>query len=389
MTRLRFGVFFAPYHEPRENPTLALERDLGTIALLDHLGFDEAWIGEHHSTGWETVASPEMFLAVAAERTRHIRLGTGAISLPYHHPLMVADRIVLLDHLTRGRIEFGVGPGGHLSDAMTLGLDPGRLRDMQAESLAVIERLFLETRPFTHRSDWFELHDAVLQLRPYQDPHPPFATTSMESPWGMQLAGRHGAGVLSLAVGRGPTGPIDLKAHWAIAEEAAEEAGRTVDRRNWRLVVPIHLAESRAEAVESIRGGAGRFQLDYVTGTTGRPSPVEGPHEKVVDQMMERGAWVVGTPDDAIAAIETLVERSGGFGALLIWGQEWADSDAMRRSYELFARYVMPRFTGALVGLEESNRVVRAKTEDLHRERTEGVRVAQERFEEAHRRNDR
>lgn len=381
MDRLRFGTFFAPYHEPRENPTLAIERDLETIVLLDRLGFDEAWIGEHHSTGWETVASPEMFLAVAAERTRHIRLGTGAISLPYHHPLMVADRMVLLDHLTRGRVNFGVGPGGHLSDALTLGLDPARLRDMQAESLAVIERLFLETEPFTHVSDWFELHDAVLQVRPFQDPHPPFATTSMESPWGMQLAGKHGAGVLSLAVGRGPKGPIDLKAHWAIAEESAAEAGRTVDRRDWRLVVPIHLAESRKEAVEAIRTGAGRYQLDYVTGTTGRPSPVPGPHDKVVDQMIDRGAWVVGTPDDAIPVIEALIESSGGFGALLIWAQEWGGSEATRRSYELFARYVMPRFTGALTGLEVSNRVVRAKTEDLNRERTEGVQRAQERYE--------
>ena len=104
---MRFGVFLAPYHAPGQNPTLALERDLELIELLDRLGYDEAWVGEHHSTGWETIASPELFLAVAAERTRHIRLGTGVVSLPYHHPLMVADRIVLLDHLTRGRVMLG------------------------------------------------------------------------------------------------------------------------------------------------------------------------------------------------------------------------------------------------------------------------------------------
>lgn len=381
VNHLRFGGFFAPYHEPRENPGLALERDLETIQLLDRLGFHEAWIGEHHSTGWETIASPEMFLAVAAERTRHIRLGTGAVSLPYHHPLMVADRIALLDNLTRGRIEFGVGPGGHLTDAMMLGLDPARLRAMQAESLEVIVRLFSETEPFSARTDWFVLNDAVLQLRPYQRPHPPIATTSMESPAGMQLAGRFGAGVLSLAVGRGPRGPIDLKAHWAIAEETAAGHGTTVDRSRWRLVVPIHLAETRADAVESIRGGAGRFLLDYVEATTGRPAPVAGPHERVIDQMMELGAWVVGTPDDAIAAIATLIERSGGFGALLLWGHEWGDSAAMARSYELFARYVMPRFTGALDGLASSNAVARARTADLHRERTAGVEAAQQAWE--------
>lgn len=381
MSLLRFGAFLAPYHDPRENPTLALQRDLELIELLDRLGFDEAWVGEHHSTGWETIASPEMFLAVAAERTRHIRLGTGAVSLPYHHPLMVADRIVLLDHLTRGRINFGVGPGGHLTDAAMLGIPPARLRDMQAEALEVIVRLFTEIEPFSVRSDWFELNDAVLQLRPFQRPHPPIATTSMESPAGMQLAGRFGAGVLSLAVSRGPRGPIDLEAHWTIAEESAAEAGRTVNRAEWRLVVPIHVAETKRQAVEDVRAGAGRFLLDYVEATTGRPRPVEGPYEKVVDQMMDLGAWVIGTPDDAVTAIETLVERSGGFGGVMVFGQEWGGPDATRRSYELLARHVMPRFQGSLTGLEASNVVARSKTDALHRERTAGVQRAQATYE--------
>ncbi len=381
MNRLCFGAFLAPYHEPRENPTLALERDLELITHLDRLGFDEAWVGEHHSTGWETIASPELFLAVAAERTRHIRLGTGAVSLPYHHPLMVADRIVLLDHLTRGRINFGVGPGGHLTDAAMLGLDPARLRDMQAESLEVIVRLFTEIEPFSVQSEWFTLTDAVLQLRPYQHPYPPIATTSMESPAGMQLAGRFGAGVLSLAVGRGPKGPINLAEHWAIAEDAAAEAGRSVSRSEWRLVIPIHLAETKAEAVEAIRGGAGRFLLDYTEGTTGRPRSVPGPHELVVDQMMERGAWVVGTPDDAIAVIERLQVQSGGFGGVMVFAQEWGDTAATHRSYELLARYVLPHFQGALDGLAASNAVARSKTEDLHRDRVAGVSRAQESYE--------
>ena len=375
--RLRFGAFFAPYHDPRESPTLALERDLELICHLDRLGYDEAWVGEHHSTGWETIASPELFLAVAAERTKHIRLGTGAVSLPYHHPLMVADRIVLLDHLTRGRINFGVGPGGHLTDALMLGLEPARLRDMQAEALEVIIRLFTETEPFTHVSDWFALHDAVLQVRPYQRPYPPIATTSMESPAGMHLAGRFGDGVLSLAVSRGPHGPIDLAAHWRIAEESAAEAGRTISRDGWRLVVPIHVAETKQQAIEDIRAGSGRWLLDYVVGTTGRPSPVPGPAERVVDQMVEMGAWIIGTPDEATQAIATLLERSGGFGVLLVWGQEWGGPEATHRSYELLARHVIPQFQGAFDGFTASNAVARAKVETLHRERTAGVETAQ------------
>ena len=378
---MRFGLFLAPYHEPGQNPTLALERDLELIALLDRLGYDEAWVGEHHSTGWETIASPEMFLAVAAERTRHIRLGTGVISLPYHHPLMVADRIVLLDHLTRGRVMFGVGPGGHLTDARMLGIEPSRLRPMMAESLGVIMRLLTEPVPFSHASDWFSMTDAVLQLRPYQDPHPPVAVTSMESPAGMVLAGRHGAGVLSLSVARGPRGPIDLRAHWRVAEEAAEEAGTRVRREDWRLVVPMHLAQTRREALDEAREGAAAFLLDYAQAVTGRPSPVPGPRERVVDQMVEAGAWLVGTPDDAIAGIERLQERSGGFGALLVVGHEWASPEATARSFELLARHVMPRLQGSLSGIEASNAVARERSALTGQERVAAVEAAQRAWE--------
>jgi limonene 1,2-monooxygenase len=381
MSRLRFGVFLAPFHTPGDNPHLAVHRDLELITRLDELGYDEAWVGEHHTTGWETIAAPELFLAAAAERTRHIRLGTGAVSLPYHHPLMVADRIVLLDHLTRGRIMFGVGPGGHLSDALMLGLDPAQLRPRMADAIEVIVRLFTETEPITVSSAWFEMRDAVLQLRPYSDPYPPLAFTSMESPAGMQLAGRYGAGVLSLAVAKGPRGPVDLAAHWRIAEETAAEHGTEVGRGDWRLAIPMYVAESRREALDHVGEGAASYLIDYAEGITGRARPVSGPREQIVEQMVEAGSWIVGTPDDAIAAIERLEERSGGFGGLLIWANEWTTRQNILRSYELIARYVAPRFQGALDGIYASERVARGKSRQMSTARTEAVQQAQERFE--------
>ncbi len=108
MARMKFGTFLAPHHPLGEHPTLQLQRDLELAQHLDQLGFDEFWCGEHHSSGWEMIASPELFLAAAGERTHRIMLGTGVISLPYHHPFNVAQRIVQLDHLTRGR----AGPSG-------------------------------------------------------------------------------------------------------------------------------------------------------------------------------------------------------------------------------------------------------------------------------------
>lgn len=378
---MSFGAFLAPFHRPGENPTLALERDLELIAHLDRLGFDEAWAGEHHSTGWETIASPEMFLAVAAERTRHIRLGTGVVSLPYHHPLMVADRIVLLDHLTRGRVNFGVGPGGHLTDALMLGIAPGDLRPMMAERLDVVMRLLTTTEPVTHAGDGYELNEAVLQLRPFQRPHPPVFVTSMESPAGMVLAGRHGTGVLSLTVAKGPSGPVDLSAHWAIAEESAERHGTRVSRQDWRLSIPVHLADTRREAMDQAREGAAAYLLDYAEAVTGRARPVPGPRERIIDQMVEAGSWIVGTPDDAVAAIDALVERSGGFGGLLIWANEWATREQGLRSYELFARHVMPRYQGSLDGIMASNAVARARSAQAGRERTAAVDAARRSYE--------
>ena len=371
-----FGVFLAPFHEVGENPTLCLERDLEIIAHCDRLGFQEAWVGEHHSTGWETIASPELFLAFAAERTRHIRLGTGAISLPYHHPLMVADRVVMLDHLTRGRINVGFGPGGHVTDAVMLGLDPARLRDMMAESLDVILRLWTDPSAFSCEGSWFRLVDAVLQLRPYQRPHPPIAVTSLESPAGMRLAGRTGAGVLQLAVAKGTGAPMDFRAQWAHAEEAAAEAGRVADRRGWRLVIPAHIAETRARAVADIREGGARHLLEYVEATTGRPCPVPGPPDQIVEQMADRGARVVGTPDDLVAVIDGMREATGGFGGLLLWGHEWAAPEAVRRSYELVARHVMPRVRGDLDGIIASQAIARQKAGDVHRLRTEATCAA-------------
>src|SRR5262249_33601949 len=235
----RFGAFMAPFHSPTEHPLLALERDMELLTWLDELAFDEAWIGEHHSAGWEYISSPEIFIAMAAERTQHIKLGTGVVSLPYHNPMLVAERMVLLDNMTRGRVLFGVGPGALVSDALMLGIDPTRLRPMMDEALGVILRLFTETEPITVESDWFTLRDAVLQVRPYSKPYMPLAVASMQSPAGPMVAGKYGAGLLSVGVFFGFRGAVDLNAQWHIAEEAAAESGRTVSRSEWRLVIPV------------------------------------------------------------------------------------------------------------------------------------------------------
>ncbi len=361
--RMSFGIFLGPFHRVGENPTLALDRDMELIEWLDYLGFDEAWIGEHHSGGWETISSPELFMAAAAERTRHIRLGTGVISLPYHHPLMVANRMVQLDHMTHGRVMLGVGPGALPSDAYMMGIDPSTQREKMDESLGVILRLFTEEEPITHRSDWFELREASLQLRPYQQPHMPIAVASVQTPAGVALAGKHGAWVLTITVPR--EGKANLSGLWDIAEESAAEHGKTVDRSQWRLTIPVHLAEDRQQALDEVRIGAGRYLREYTEGTNGRKAAFDGPLEGVVDYMAGNGSWVIGTPDDCIEAIGRLDGESGGFGGLLVQTIDWAPREKMLKSFELLARYVMPQFQGTVAGIEASNRWATERKDDL------------------------
>jgi limonene 1,2-monooxygenase len=377
---MKFGVFMGPFHRVGENPTLAIDRDLELVQWLDYLGFDEAWIGEHHSAGWEIISSPEIFIAAAAERTRHIKLGTGVISLPYHHPLMVANWMVQLDHMTHGRVMMGVGPGALPSDAYMMGIDHAVQRPRMDEALGVILRLFTETEPITYKSDWFELREALLQLRPYQRPYMPVAVASVQSPAGVVLAGKYGAAVLTITVPRDPSpdNESDLRNLWAIAEESAAEHGQEMRREDWRLVLPVHLAESRQEARAEARMGAGRYLREYSEGTNGRRPVFDGPLDKVIDFMADAGFWIVGTPDDCVAGIKRLEERSGGYGGFLVQTIDWAPRDKMLHSYELLARYVMPQFQGSVASTAASNHWAAERRENLVAGRTRAIDQARQ-----------
>jgi limonene 1,2-monooxygenase len=349
--RLKFGIFLAPFHPVNENPSLSLRRDFELIQLLDELGFDEAWIGEHHSAGYEIIASPEIFIAAAAERTKHIKLGTGVVSLPYHHPLMVADRIMQLDHQTRGRVMFGVGPGALPSDAFMMGIEVEKQRDMMDESIAALVPL-LRGETVNMETEWFKLRNARLQLRPYSDPYIEIAVASQVSPSGARAAGKYGLSLLS--IGATTSGGFNaLHSNWAICEGKAQEHGQTIHRENWRLVGPMHIAETRDRARENVKFGLGAW-LDYFRRVAALPLAPEGPIDDAVDAMIGSGLAVIGTVEDAIAQIERLKEQSAGFGCFLQMAHEWADREATRKSYELFARYVMPHFQGALTSTTAS-----------------------------------
>lgn len=343
---MRFGYFMAPFHPVGQNPTLALERDLDLVVSLDRLGFDEVWVGEHHSAGFEIIASPEVFIGVAAERTKHIRLGTGVSSLPYHHPLMLADRMVLLDHLTRGRAMLGCGPGQLTSDAHMLGIPADTQRPRMEEAMQAITHLLRSDEPLTMETDWFTIRDARLQLKSYTQPHIEIATAASISPTGAAAAGRHDTGLLSIAA-TSKQGFDALGTHWGTWNEVAAEHGNVADRNRWRLVGPMHLARTKEQARAEVAYGILEFSR-YFTHVL-PAGPVRGDTaEEIIANVDEDGFAVIGTPDDAIAKIQSLVDESGGFGTFLLFGHDWATPRATTESLELFAQYVMPHFQGQL-----------------------------------------
>jgi limonene 1,2-monooxygenase len=370
---LNFGIFLAPFHRLGENPTLSMERDVELLQWLDHLGYDEAWIGEHHSAGWETIASPELIIAAAAEKTKYIKLGSGVTSLPYHHPFMVAQRWVQLDHMTRGRAMLGCGPGALTSDAYMLGIEPTTQRPRMLESMDAIMRLLKCEDRVTIKSDWFEMHDAKLHLAPYSDPHFEIAVASTITPFGMIAAGTHGVGVLSIGAGL-PGGPEALANQWKIAEDAAAKNGKTVSRKKWRVVVNAHIAEDDEQALREVRKGERNETITYFEDTLGRPP---GRADDPLSDGVKMGTTLVGSPDTVAKGIKTLLRLSdGGFGGILFRAHEWATREQTMRSYELFARYVMPVFQQSLDIVVGSNTWARENRKTIFAPSTEAVKRA-------------
>ena len=350
--RMKFGIFLAPFHRVGENPTLAMKRDMQLIEHLDYLGFDEVWIGEHHSYAREIIADPMIFIAAAAERTKRIKLGTGVTSLPYHHPFMVADRLLQLDHMTEGRAMLGCGPGALTSDAYMMGIDPVTQRQKMSESLDAIMQLLRTREPVNMETDWFRLRDARLQLANYTDPHPHVAVAASFTPSGPTAAGKHGVGLLSVA---GVSNDA-FERTWGWAEEASAESGKPISRSDWKVVIPIHLADSKEEAIADVREGYRRqaYVGDRLDSSSPSAAPPFAGGAPDIDGAIARDGVIVGTPDDAIAAVKKIQERSGGIGGILGLAHEWTSTEKTLRSYELWARYVAPVFQSQISVMEEN-----------------------------------
>jgi limonene 1,2-monooxygenase len=355
-----------PLHHPSENPTLAFERDLDFIEYVEKLGFDECFVGEHHSAAWETIPAPDIFLAMAAARTKRITLGTGVINLPYHHPFHVAERMAFLDHLTRGRLVTGVGPGVLATDLILFGLSVDQVRPMMNESLEIIIKLLETDGPVTHEGEYWQIKDMELQLKSYQQPRLPIAMASSGSLNSLEQAGKYGLQVWSL-VNSPMAGAVPIEQQWDVIEGAAQKAGKAVSRDDWRVVNYLYVAESREQALAEIRDGV-KTALSYNAGNGSLRQYLSRPdqtfEELTVEEVIQNRGWIVGDPDQVTRKLQELFDKTGGVGGFLITINEWGPVQTTYKSLELFARYVMPRFHGHTASLER----VWEKTQRWNRE---------------------
>ena len=354
---MKFGLFMMPSHSIRENPTLAFERDLKLVEYIESLGFDEYWVGEHHTGGWENIPAPDIFLAAAATRTSRIRLGTAAIALPYHNPFHVAERMAFLDHLTYGRLNFGCGPGILGSDIKLFNLNPKDLRPMMNESLDIILKLYKERGEIFYEGQYWNINGMQIQVKPYQKPHLPIYLVSSGSGNSLKVAAERGLRVISGAYTL--PGSLKLNEQWDFFESTSIDNGYSVNRKDWFLGnVPIYVSSSRKQALEDISAGAMNEIRNYTFRAGAKPTfelyPGQPESEITIEQIIKQRRWIIGDPDECIAQIKELEKETGGFGGLLMLSLEWTDVNKWYKSLELFSRYVIPQFNDSVNGLNDS-----------------------------------
>lgn len=340
----------------------AHEWDLQVLRWADDLGFDEAWIGEHYTLGWEPLPAPDLLIAAALRETRRIRLGPAAHLLPYHHPAELAARISWLDNIARGRYMVAFGAGSYRSD-QDLFASEGRAenaeRTREAQEIMLgLWRSWARREPFAYSGAFWSVdspaHDdlrAGPHLAPHRGDRPEVAVVgaSASSP-SLRRAGEQGFIPLTVV-----HSPDYAAAHWDVYEEGAADAGRSADRGVWRVCHPLFVAETDDLARERALGGAmGRTYREWILphaaaqGTLPHFAPeIAATGEVTLERLSEN--WLMGSPDTVARGVLELHRRTGGFGVLLVSAYDYSqDPESYRRSLELLATEVIPRVEAQL-----------------------------------------
>lgn len=350
------GLFVMPSHPPERSLVDGAEWDLQTIRWAEEYGFAEAWIGEHFFDPWQPCPAPDLLIAQALLQTSRIRLGAGCHLLPCHHPLSLAYRVSYLDHLSRGRLNFGMGAGTGPGEMRGFDMNayPGQNREKMKEALEIILEAWDPDRPVEYDGKYWKIRSGergpmnTPHLYPYQKPHPPMAIAGFtaHSP-SLALAGEYGYWPMSFDVHA-----EGLLENWKSVEEGAAKTGRTPDRKEWRIVRSIMVADTDQEARDAAADGYfGRYWTDFASQSLKRfgllkhfkTDPDMSDDDVTPAHMAEHG-WLCGSPETVASGIEEMYEKTGGFGSMLMLGMDYTEQPELwRRSMELMGTEVIPR----------------------------------------------
>ncbi|BCJ88541.1 LLM class flavin-dependent oxidoreductase [Effusibacillus dendaii] len=354
---LELGLFLMPSHPPERSLYEGTEWDLQVIRWADELGYKEAWIGEHFTSPWEPIPAPDLLIAQAIKQTKQIKLAPGAHLLPYHNPVELAHRVAYLDHLAQGRLMLGIGSGGLPSDWQLYDVDGmnGENRRMTAEALDIMLKVWTEQAPFEYRGNYwkFNMIEPMFDLLkhhifPYQKPYPPIGIAGL-SPGSetLKMAGERGFIPMSLG------GNDDyIASHWIAVLEGAARSGLTPERTEWRITRDVFVAETDEEAIRySVGADMGRQHREYwlpLFANLGAISVFKHdpnvPDEEVTAEYMAETSWLVGSPETVAKKLQTLYDKTGGFGTLLVTGYDYCENpEAWQKSLRLLKEEVVPR----------------------------------------------
>ena len=353
---MRFGTFFFFQAAPGLSHADVVLRELQQMDWTEELGFDEVWLTEHHFIDYGLAVDPGTLACAAASRTRRVRIGLAAAILPFHHPLRLAEQLALVDVISGGRLDVGVGRGNRPAEFRGYNVPQQENRDRFDEAIDIIQQAWTE-ESFTYRGRFFTVVDAHVQPKPMQQPHPPLyqVCASTES---MEATAARGWPMLNSVLRGNAEQQIVTNRNAYVA--ALRKNGRTDDEipgflQNWGISRQIYVAatdaEAQAEAKEAEMWYQDSFRRFVIPERIEDAHPSLQPHFR---QLAERLAHVnyddliretvaFGSPDTVARKIEAM--RAAGVGQVLCWMNFGGlAQDKIRRSMELFAREVMPNF---------------------------------------------
>jgi alkanesulfonate monooxygenase SsuD/methylene tetrahydromethanopterin reductase-like flavin-dependent oxidoreductase (luciferase family) len=357
IVEMKLGFFTMPMHPLGKDWQQSLRADREAFLLADALGYVEGYCGEHGTDPEENITSSAMFMASLAYATRNIRLGTGTLNMPNHHPAAVAGEVAMLDHMLGGRFMLGISSGALPSDAEVFGNMDMNRPAMFLEAINQVLQIWQSKPPYNIQGQFWNISTQRTYIpetgmgtvpMPLQRPHPPIVVTAV-APFsqGITEAAARGWDPISANF----LLPKWVRSHWTKYVEGCERGGRKAEPANWRVAKTVFVADDDATARAYAMGEDGPYYYYYrsLFNKLKRRNALgvfkadpKMPDDEVTLQGVMDQLVIHGSPQSVADQLLALQEVTGEFGTLLYAGVDWKDPVLARRSMTLMAEKVIP-----------------------------------------------